>query len=80
MFYTGTFVTWLVYQSPSTYFVLAHTPVLYGPITTQPQNVNATKRIITQTANLRKLGSASVSVISITCVVYRCVPLAITTE
>ena len=41
-----------------------HTPELYGPMTTQPQNVNAMKRIAMQTANLRKLGSASVSVIS----------------
>ena len=71
MFYTEILVIWLVYQSPSTCFVLAHTPVLYGPKTTQPQNANATKRIIIQTANLRKLGNASVSVISITCVAYR---------
>ena len=33
-------------------------------MTIQPQNVNAMKRIAMQTANLRKLGSANVSVIS----------------
>jgi len=45
-------------------YVIMITPELYGPMTIQPQNVNAMKRIATQTANLRKLGNANVSVIN----------------
>ena len=54
-----------VYLSDTSDLVL--TCGLYGPMTSQPQNIKAINKINIHTANLRILGSASLMVISKTC-------------